>query len=116
MYSVGGTSVWWPASTAGRLFKLQADAVAAALGIPSGLGELFTDEVVIELSVFEEFVARLAGQYTTPYYVVQSLIAGIFGTSYVMGERAGGQLPEMDPQRAPGWDETLFEFSRSMPR
>lgn len=76
MFSVDGTSVWWPASKVGQLFKRQADAVAASLGIPSGLGDLFADEVVIDLPVFEEFVMRLADQYTTPYYVVKSLIEG----------------------------------------
>ena len=114
MFSVDGTSVWWPASEVGRLFKRQADAVAASLGIPSGLGDLFADEVVIDLPVFEEFVRQLADQYTTPYYVVKTLIEGVFVTSYVMVERAGGQLPEMDPQ-TPGWDEIRLQFSRSMP-
>jgi hypothetical protein len=114
MFSVDGLSVWWPASTVGRLFKEQAEAVATALEIQSGLGELFADEVVIDLPVFEAFVMSLAEQYNTPYYVVKSLITGVFGTSYVMAERAGGQLPEMDPQ-APGWEEMHFEFSRSMP-
>lgn len=115
MFSANGTSVWWPASTVGRLFREQAEAVATALDIQSGLGELFADEVVIDLPVFEEFVMRLADQYATPYYIVQSLIAGVFGTSYVIVERAGGRLPEIDPQRAPEWEEIVFQFSRSMP-
>jgi Family of unknown function (DUF6086) len=116
MFSVNGTSVWWPASSVARLFKAQAEAAAAAFDIPSGLGELFADEVVIDLPVFEEFVVKLAEQYNTPYYVVESLTAGVFGTSYVMVERAGGRLPEIDPQRAPAWEAQHLEFSRSMPR
>jgi hypothetical protein len=116
MFSVDGTSIWWPANTVGRLFKLQADAIAAALEISSGLGEMSADEVVIDLPVFEEFIVKLSDQYATPYYVAQSLITGVFGTSYVIVQRAGGQLPEIDAQRAPGWEEMVFQFSRSMPR
>jgi hypothetical protein len=114
MFSVDGTSVWWPASDIGRLFKEQAEAVAAALGVQSGLGDLYADEVVIDLPVFEAFVMMLADRYNTPYYVVKSLVAGVFGASYVMIERAGGQLPEMDSQM-PDWNDTRFQFSRSMP-
>jgi len=115
-FSVNGASVWWPASAVARLFKAQAEAAAMALDIPSGLGELFADEVVIDLPVFEEFVKKLVQQYNTPYYVVHSLTAGVFGTSYVMVERAGGRLPEIDPHRAPAWEAQHMQFSRSMPQ
>jgi hypothetical protein len=116
MFSVNGTSIWWPANMVGRLFKGQAEAMAAALDIPSGLGELFADEVVIDLPVFEEFVMKLAEQYNTNYFVVKSLIGGVLGTSYVMVERAGGQLPDIDPNQTPAWDDLRFEYSRSMPQ
>jgi hypothetical protein len=115
-FSANGTSVWWPASEVGRLFKGQAEAVAATVNTPSGLGELFADEVVIDLPGLEQFTMKLAPRYTTHYYVVKSLIAGVFGPSYVMVERAGGQLPDMDPDQSPGWEDMHSEFSRSMPR
>jgi hypothetical protein len=115
-FSVNGASVWWPASEVGRLFKGQAEALAAGLSTPSGLGELFADEVVVDLPALEQFVMKLAPRYTAHYYVFKSLIAGVFGPSYVMVERAGGQLPDMDPNRAPGWDDAHSQFSGSMPR
>ena len=80
----------------------------------SGLGDVYADEIVIDLPVFEAFLIRLADRYKTPYYVVKSLVTGVFGTSYVMVERAGGRLPEMDSQM-PAWDDIRFQFSRSMP-
>jgi Family of unknown function (DUF6086) len=115
-FAVNGASVWWPASAVARLFKAQAEVAAAALDIPTGLGEVFADEVVIDLPVFEEFVKKLARQYNAPYYVVHSLATGVFGTSYVMVERAGGQLPEIDPGRAAVWETQHLEFARSMPK
>jgi hypothetical protein len=117
LFLADGVTVWNPSNTPGQLFKCQAEAAAHALGLPSGLGELTQDEVAIDLPIFERFVAKLAEQYqNTGHYIIRSLIAGVLGPSYVMAERAGGQLPEIDPQRVPGWDELQFQFSRSMPR
>jgi hypothetical protein len=111
------TRVWNPSNAPGRLFKDQAEAVAKALGTTSGLGELIEDEIVIDLPVFEEFLRKLVEQYDhRSHFIVMSLIAGVLGTSYVMVERAGGQVPEIDPQRVPGWEDLHFQFARSMPR
>jgi hypothetical protein len=108
--------VWNPSNTPGRLFKGQTEVVAEALGLTSGLGELIEDEIVIDLPVLEEFLRKLVEQYDhRGHFIVMSLIAGVLGTSYVMVERAGGRVPEIDPQRVPGWDDLHAQFSRSMP-
>jgi hypothetical protein len=116
LFLADGATVWNPSNTPGQLFKGQVDAIAKTLGLPSGLGELSQDEVVIDLPVFERFLIKLVEQYQhTGHYIIRSLVAGVLGTSYVMVERAGGHVPEIDPQRVPGWDDLHFQFSRSMP-
>jgi hypothetical protein len=117
MFSADGASVWFPGNRTGRLFKGVAEAVAAAFDVPSGLGEIVADEVVIDVPVLERFLKRLAEQYDDRGPVIaSSLTGGVLGASYVLVERAGGQLPEMDPQQAPAWKEMHSQFSRSMPR
>jgi hypothetical protein len=116
LFRTDHTRVWNPSNTPGRLFKDQAEAVADALGLSSGLGELIEDEIVIDLPVFEEFLRKLVEQYDhRGHFIIMSLTAGVLGTSYVMVERAGGHVPEVDPERVPGWDDLHFQFSRSMP-
>jgi hypothetical protein len=116
MFSVNGTSLWFPGNKSGRLFKAQAEAVAASYGIPSGIGELYADEYVIDLPVLEKFVQTLARQYDHHGILyINSLIEGVLGISYVLVERAGGHPAEITPQQAPGWDDLRIQFSREMP-
>jgi hypothetical protein len=116
LFSANGASVWNPSAAVGRLFKGQVEAIAAVLDVPSGLGEFFADEYVIDMPMFERFLERLTEQYDDPSpFVIKALVEGVLGTSYVMVERGGGQVPEIDPQRVPGWEDLRYQFSRSMP-
>jgi hypothetical protein len=117
LFLANGARLWNPSNVPGRLFKGQAEVVAAALGLSSGLGEIVEDEVVVDLPLLERFVMRLVEQYDyRSHFIIISLIGGVLGSSYVLVERAGGQVPEIDPRRAPAWDEMHTRFSRSMPR
>lgn len=112
IFKVGRTIVWNPANPVADLYKAQAEATAAAFGVQSGLSPVVADECYIDVPVFEQFVVRLAWEYNrTAHHVVRSLIAGVLGTSYVMLERAGGQLPATGPE----WATVRGEYSRSMP-
>lgn len=67
----------------------------------------------MDLPVLEAFLQELAQTYNrTADYVLKSLIAGVVGTSYVLVERAGGQLPKVGP----AWDELRYQYEHSMPQ
>lgn len=112
IFKVDRTILWNPSNPVADLYKAQAEATAAAFNIESGMSPVIADECHINVPVFEKFLARLADEYyRTAHYVVRSLIFGVIGTSYVMLERVGGQLPAMGPE----WPEVRAEYSRSMP-
>ena len=117
LFLAGGARLWNPSNTPGRLFKGQAEITAAEFGLPSGLGEIIEDEVVVDVPLLETFLTKLARQYDyRGHFIIMSLIGGVLGTSYVLVERAGGRLPEIDPHRAPAWEAQHMQFSRSMPQ
>jgi Family of unknown function (DUF6086) len=112
-----GARLWNPSNMPGRIFKGHAEVIAAEFNLPSGLGEIIEDEVFVDVPLLETFLTRLVRQYDyRGHFIIMSLIGAVLGTSYVLVERAGGRLPEIDPQRAPAWEAQHLEFSRSMPR
>jgi hypothetical protein len=117
LFIADGATVWNPSNTVARLFKGQAEAAASAFHIPSGLSAIIEDEVEIDVPLFGKFLKGLVEEYDrTTHYILKSLTSGVIGTSYVILERAGGELPEIDPRQMPAWPELHREYSRSMPR
>lgn len=116
-FDVGKTTVWNPANTVGYLFKSEADAVAAAFKVNSGIGDLIEDEYAIDLPVFEKFVAEALRQYgRTNHPILKSLTVSVISIASVLVERADGQLPDLEPEQAAAWAQLRQEHSRSMTR
>ena len=117
-FEVGGTTVWSPSNTIARLFKGQAEAVAAAFQVVSGLGDIIDDECQIDLPLFEKFVAEAVGQYgDATHPVLRSLTESVIAAASVLVERAGGRLPDVEPpQQAAAWARLRREHARFMPR
>lgn len=117
LFRIGDAVIWNPSNSVADLFKAQAEGAASAYHLPSGLGSIANDECYIDLPVFERFLIALVKEYNgTGHYIVRSLIAGVIGTSYVLVERAGGQLPMTEPRQTQAWTELHREYARSMPQ
>lgn len=117
LFEVGDTTVWSPSNTIARLFKGQADAVAAAFHVTSGLGEIIEDECAVDLPAFEKFVAEAVRQYGhATHPILRSLTVSVIATASVLVERADGQLPEVEPDQAVAWAQLRREHAHFMPR
>lgn len=117
LFQVEDNILWDPSNTVARLFKGQAEAIASAFNLDPGLGAIIEDECEIDLPTFEKFLAGVVKQYNhATHPILRSLIAGFIVTASVLVERAGGKLPETEPEQMIEWTELRREYSRSMPR
>ncbi|MGH3548116.1 MAG: DUF6086 family protein [Pseudonocardiaceae bacterium] len=67
--------------------------------------------------MFEKFLGEVAKQYDhATHAILRSLTVGFIATASVLVERAGGRLPQAEPEQMAAWAELLREYSRSMPR
>jgi hypothetical protein len=116
-FDVGNTTLWSPANAVAHLFKGQADAVAAAFNVSSGLGDIVDDLCVIDLPVFEKFVAEASRQYgQATHPILRSLTVSVIATASVLVERADGQLPAVEGEEAAAWARLRREHGRFMSR
>lgn len=116
-FRVGDTVLWNPANTIGRLFKGQVDAVAAAFGVESGVGDIIEDEYEVDVPVLEEFAAEAVREYEhATHPVLRSLTVSVIATVLVLVERAGGRLPDAEPEQAAAWTQLRGELGHYMPR
>lgn len=116
-FEVNDAVVWSPSNTIGRLFKGQAEAVAEAFRVHSGIGDIIEDECAIDLPVFERFLAEAVKQYEhATHPVLRSLIVSVITTASVLAERAGGRLPESKPDQAEAWAQLRDQLGHFMPR
>jgi hypothetical protein len=116
-FEADGTVLWSPANTIGRLFKGQADAVAAAFRVESGIGDIIEDESEVDVPVLEKFAAEAVRQYEhATHPVLRSLTMSVIAIALVLVERAGGRLPDAKPEQAAAWAQLRAELGRSMPR
>ena len=98
-------------------FKGEAEVIASAFRVASGLGDIIEDECEVDLPVFEEFLAAAARQYQqTAHPILRSLMTGFLATAMVLAERAGGQLPDTSPEQTAAWAQLREEHARSMSR
>ncbi|MEU6235633.1 DUF6086 family protein [Kitasatospora sp. NPDC047058] len=116
-FQVRDEVVWDPSNTVARLFKGEAEAVASAFGLVSGVGDIIEDECEIDLPVLEEFLAELVRQYhRATHPILRSLTVGFIATASVLVERAGGRLPSGEPEQVAAWARLRQEHARSMSR
>jgi hypothetical protein len=116
-FNVGDLTVWNPSNTVARLFKEEAEAIAATFDIPSGLGPIIEDECEIDVVVFEAFVGQLIKQYEQVVHpIFKTLTVGFIATASVLVERAGGQLPPLPAAQTNAWAQLRAEHARSMSR
>ncbi len=117
LFEIDGTVLWSPSNTVARIFKGEAEAIASAFRVASGLGDIIEDECQVDLPVFEGFLAAAARQYQqTAHPILRSLMTGFLATAMVLAERAGGQLPETSPEQTAAWAQLRQEHARSMSR
>jgi hypothetical protein len=117
LFQVEDNILWEPSNTVARLFKGHAEAIAAVFDLNSGLGAIIEDECEIDLSTFEKFLAEVVRRYHhATHPILRSLTVGVIVTASVLIERAGGKLPEAEPEQLAEWSALRREYSRSMPR
>ena len=117
LFEIDGTVLWSPSNTVARIFKGEAEVIASAFSVASGLGDIIEDECEVDLPVFEEFLAAAARQYQqTAHPILRSLMTGFLATAMVLAERAGGQLPDTSPEQTAAWVQLREEHARSMSR
>ena len=117
LFEIGDTVLWNPSNTVARIFKGEAEAIASAFHVASGLGDIIEDECEVDLPAFEKFLAEAMRQYhQTAHPILRSLMTGFIATALVLAERAGGRLPETTPEQAAAWARLRQEHARSMSR
>jgi hypothetical protein len=115
-FQLNETTLWNPSIKVGLIFKGEADVIASAFGIPSGLSDVVEDDCQVNLPVFETFIAEMVRQLDrTNHPILLSLTTGFVGSALALIERAGGKLPESEPGRAAEWAELSADAARSMP-
>jgi hypothetical protein len=116
-FQIDDNVLWNPSNEVARLFKGQIEVVASVLRLDSGLGDIIEDECEVAPDVFERFVAEAMKQYQHVLHpIFRSLTVGVIATASVLVERAGGQLPELDPEQSTAWTALRGQHARSMPR
>lgn len=117
-FDLGDEVLWWPSNLPAHLFKGHAESIAAALKIPSGLGDIIEDECEVDLPAFEEFVAAVSRQYDeSTHPIVRAMISSFIPTAQVLVERAGGSYPKAGSERQEAvWAAMRKEHAASMSR
>ncbi len=117
-FDLGDEVLWWPSNVPGRIFNGHAESIAAALKIPSGLGEIIEDECEVDLPAFVAFVAAVMARYeesTSP--ILRALTFAFIPTAQVLVERAGASYPRAaSDQQEAVWAAMRKEHAASMPR
>ncbi|MFE9424629.1 DUF6086 family protein [Kitasatospora sp. NPDC006697] len=113
-YELDGTTLWNAATGVSRLFLRQLAVFEAELGLPSGIGPMYSDECRIapaELAPFADAV--LAHHQRTRHPVIRALSGGFTATLLALAERAGA-APDLTPH--PELRAMTRELSRTMAR
>jgi hypothetical protein len=104
-FKVGGATVWNPSNDVGRLFVRSADALAPAVGLPTGISQAHPgdpDEWAVDMPLFEAFVDALTDRYQrSTHLILRSLMEGFIATALVLVERGGGSTPSLGVKRGP---------------
>ncbi len=117
LFEIGDTVLWNPSNTVACIFKGEAEAIASAFHVASGLGDIIEDQCEVDLPAFEKFLAEAMRQYhQTAHPILRSLMTGFIATALVLAERAGGRLTETTPEQAAAWARLRQEHARSMSR
>jgi hypothetical protein len=95
-FQVADTVLWNPSAGVARLFARNVEAVAPAVGLPTGLGPEFNDEYQIDMITFTAFVDALVHRYySSTHLILRTLIEGVVAVGVVLVERAGGTIPTL---------------------
>ncbi len=92
---VGRRTVWNPATSIARLFKAQAEMMAAQAGLPSGIGDdPGLDEYQIDVPLFTTFVEAVFERWMdTGHPVGRQLTEGFLLNAWALLDNCGGSEP-----------------------
>jgi preprotein translocase subunit SecE len=108
-------TIWFPSSTVAQLFVGESTVIAAAFKLDSGLGPVVEDEVSVDVPVFSQFVADVTREYEKATHpILRSLIVNFIAVAAVLVARAGGSLPESEPEYAKAWAQLRAQYAQSM--
>lgn len=117
VFEADDITLWNPSNTVARLFKAQAEAVATAFHVPSGLGEIIDDECQVDVAALEDFVAEASKAYQQSVHpVLKALTISVIATAGVLVQRAGGSFPTLDPLADAAWAQMRSDYGSSMSR
>ena len=117
VFEANGVTLWNPSNTVARLFKAEAEAVASAFHVPSGLGDIVDDECQVDLGALQAFVAESTKAYQQSVHpILKSLTISVIATAGVLVQRAGGSFPALDPTVDAAWTQMRSDYGSSMSR
>ncbi|WP_328491603.1 DUF6086 family protein [Streptomyces sp. NBC_00414] len=100
-YDLGDQTLWNPSNGASRLFMSQVMVCQAAVGLPSGIGPMESDECQIDPIAFAVFVdALLAWHGRTRHAIMATLSEGFVATVLALAEKANIEVNWQAAERA----------------
>lgn len=85
-----GTELWWPASTAARLFHDQLGSIGRhLLGIESGLGPIEADEISVDRQAFLAFTDAFQAHLAKAGERTHTMLGPAFAVTLVLAHRLG---------------------------
>jgi hypothetical protein len=97
IFTAGGVDVWNPPTGIGMLYLAMADDLAAIAGGPTGLSAVVSDEITIDVPVFQAFVRSLLSGHP----LFREMARGFVAISLAMLDRAGATVAYDDPALPP---------------
>jgi uncharacterized protein DUF6086 len=102
-FQVGDQVLWNPSNGVAELFVSTANALASAVGVPTGIGLMEADEYQLDLDAFGAFVDALVGRYVASRHpILRSLLEGFTATALVIVKRGGRGVPALDESASTG--------------
>lgn len=83
--SSSGSDLWNPAQRKGRLFLANVRALEEFIGLPSGVSDVYSDEIEVDTIALEAFIRQAIDHFDDP--IVLSQAQGVLAASLVLVRR-----------------------------
>ncbi|MFC9031015.1 DUF6086 family protein [Streptomyces arboris] len=117
-YDMGDRTLWNPSQGVSLLFAAQVAAHEAAVGLPSGIGPMESDECQIDPVAFAAFAGALLTWRSRSLHPVRAALSdGFLATVLALAERGGIEVewPPAAPAEG-GWRAELRQKARELHR
>lgn len=115
-FNANGQVLWNPSNGVSQLFLRSAEALAPLVKLPTGIGEMVSDDSEIDMEVFEAFVNALVQVYQQSNHpILRSLMEGFVATAVVLAHRGGGHVAAPDPNAGPDFRDVSVAYGADFP-